>query len=200
LFLTLLTISGNNINLAGAVTANGTIPNNYFAAWSGKTIKYISDHVGPSLAQRPNIVLLHAGTNDMNPNPWVSTEGNEPGAAAERLGGLIDQINTACPDAIVLVAMIINTCDPAQSPQTKQYQALIPGVVAARRTAGHQVLAVDFTSFPISELRDCIHPTNKGYDLFGDFWYDFITQIPKEWINSPFGSDPYRPKSIFPEH
>jgi lysophospholipase L1-like esterase len=169
--------------------------NNYFAAWSGKTIKYISDHVGPSLKQRPNIILLHAGTNDMNPNPWVSTEGNEPGAAAERLGGLIDKITTECPDAVLMVAMIINTCDPAQSPQTKQYQALIPGVVAARRAAGHQVLAVDFTSFPESELRDCIHPTNKGYSLFGDFWYDFITQIPKEWINAPLGSDP-KPMSI----
>jgi hypothetical protein len=88
------------------------------AAWSGKTIKFISDHVGPSLQQNPNIVLLHAGTNDMNPNPAISTEGNDPRGAAERLGGLIDQIIKALPDAVILVAQPISTCDENQQPRT----------------------------------------------------------------------------------
>lgn len=162
------------------------------AAWSGKTIQFIADNVGPSLAQNPNIVLVHAGTNDMNSSNAISTEGNDPAAAAERLGQLIDKIENSCPNAVVLVAMIIGTWDPIQAQRTNQFDALIPGVVRQRRDAGRQVLAVDFTSFSKKLLRDGVHPTNEGYHAFGDYWYDFVRQIPVEWIQPPVGNDPYR--------
>ncbi|EQK98233.1 carbohydrate esterase family 3 protein [Ophiocordyceps sinensis CO18] len=165
----------------------------YFAAWPGKTIKYMADHIGPSLRQRPNIILLHAGTNDMNPNHAVSTEGNDPVQAVERLGHLVDGMIELCPDAVILVAMIIDTCDPAQAPATREYQRLIPGAVQRRFDAGHRVLAANFTSFPTTELRDCVHPTNGGYRRFGDLWYDFITQIPRDWIQKSMGK-PAKPK------
>lgn len=129
----------------------------------------------------------------MNPNAGVSTEGHDPYQAAGRLGDLIDKIITRCPDATVLVAMIIDTCDPNQEPQTQQFQKLVPGVVQQRKDAGHHVVAVDFTDFGTQRLRDCIHPTNDGYKLMGDYWYDFLTQIPSDWIQSPIGQDPYRP-------
>lgn len=160
------------------------------AAWSGQTIQYISDHVASSLKQRPNIVLVHAGTNDMNPSLNIAKEGNDPQGAADRLGKLLDKIIEACPDATILVGMIINTCDPTQSPRTKEYQALIPGVVKKRNDDGHHILAADFTSYETDHLQDCIHPTNDGYKLFGSYWYDFITQIPKDWIKKPVGDDP----------
>ncbi|KAI3544900.1 GDSL-like Lipase/Acylhydrolase [Colletotrichum abscissum] len=165
------------------------------AAWSGKTIKYIADNVGPSLVQRPNIILLHAGTNDMNPNPAVSTEGNDPAAAAERLGTLIDQMITACPDATILVAQIVDTCSAEQEAATVAYQKLIPGIVEQRRNASHHVLAVDFAALGTGILRDdCIHPTDEGYRTMGDYWYDFIAQIPKDWVTQPIGDDPDRSK------
>ncbi|KAI9170782.1 hypothetical protein HJFPF1_00255 [Paramyrothecium foliicola] len=186
-------LSEDDVSFVGTESAGGSMSGNNFAAWSGKTIKYISDHVEPSLQQRPNIVLVHAGTNDMNPNLGIAKEGNDPRGAAERLGKLIDQIAEACPDATILVAMIISTCDAAQQSNTAQYQGLVPEVVQIRRAAGKKVLAVDFTTFPISSLRDCIHPTNQGYRQFGDYWYDFISQIPKDWIKTPVGADPDRP-------
>ncbi|KAK1448624.1 hypothetical protein CMEL01_07939 [Colletotrichum melonis] len=170
-----------------------TIINSTAAAWSGQTIQYISEHVSSSLEQRPNIILVHAGTNDMNPNLNIAKQGNDPSRAASRLGKLIDQIVDACPDAVVLVAMIISTCEEAQQVNTAQYQALIPGIVQSRRAIGKHVLAVDFTTFPTGSLRDCIHPTNQGYRDFGDYWYDFISQIPSDWIRQPVGDDPDRP-------
>lgn len=132
----------------------------------------------------------------MNANSAISTEGNDPAGAAERLGKLVDKVLDACPDAVVLISMIIDTCDPQQSPRTQQYEALVPGVAKQRRDAGKHVLAVDFTTFSKSLLRDCIHPTNEGYHLFGDYWYDFVGQIPKDWINDPVGSDPDRSGGI----
>ncbi|TFA99008.1 hypothetical protein CCMA1212_009253, partial [Trichoderma ghanense] len=163
------------------------------AAWNGKTMQYISDHVTPSLEQRPNIILLHAGTNDMNPNGAISKEGHDPVAASERLGSLVDKMTASCPDAVILVAMIIGTCNAEQAPQTRVFQSLISSVVAPRRETGKHVLAVDFSTFPLDKLRDCIHPTNEGYQLVGYYWYDFIAQIPRDWITAPVGKDPQRP-------
>ncbi|KAH7006558.1 SGNH hydrolase-type esterase domain-containing protein [Fusarium venenatum] len=181
-------LSENKVAYAG--TESSGVSGDYFAAWSGKTIQYVSDHVGPSLKERPNLILLAAGTNDMNPNPKISQQGNDPKGAADRLGKLIDKMVKACPDATILVAMIINTCDTKQSDRTKEYQKLIPGVVKKRRENGKRVLAVDFTTFSTDLLDDCIHPTPKGYDEMGRYWYDFVTQIPKGWIKEPKGSDP----------
>ncbi|OBT68526.1 hypothetical protein VE03_01816 [Pseudogymnoascus sp. 23342-1-I1] len=71
-----------------------------------------------------------------------------------------------CPDAIILVAMIISTTRPAQAPQTAQYQALIPGAVQTRAAPGKHVIAVDFTKFSTTLLRDGIHPTDGGYRIW----------------------------------
>ncbi|EFQ34084.1 uncharacterized protein GLRG_09228 [Colletotrichum graminicola M1.001] len=183
-------LSKDKVVFAGSETMSGTMDGNRFGAWSGQTIQHISDHIGPSLKQRPNIVLVHAGTNDMNPSLDTAKQGNDPKGAADRLGKLLDKIIEACPDATVLVGMIINTCDEKQSPATKEYQQLIPGVVKSRKDGGKHILAADFTTFETSHLQDCIHPSNDGYKLFGSYWYDFITQIPKDWIQKPVGDGP----------
>ncbi|UPK97767.1 hypothetical protein LCI18_008702 [Fusarium solani-melongenae] len=183
-------LSEDEVVFAGTVEG-GTMTDGYFAAWPGKTIQVISDRIGPSLDQRPNIILLHAGTNDMNSRSRL-TQAETPADAAERLGRLIDKMIKACPDAVILVAVIVGTCDTTKIAKTPEYQALIPGVVQERRQAGHHVLAVDFSTFPIQDLRDCIHPTNEGYRLFGAYWYDFVTQIPSSWIKEPVGDDPQR--------
>ena len=127
----------------------------------------------------------------------IASEGNDPSAAASRLGKLIDKIHAACSDAVILVAKMINVgvcgaADLGQYERTIQYGNLIPGIVEARKQAGVKVQAVDFQSnFGTSDLRpDCVHPTNEGYRKLGDIWYDFIEQIPSAWFNSPKGPDP----------
>ncbi|KAM0323916.1 hypothetical protein ACHAQA_008497 [Verticillium albo-atrum] len=190
-------LSENDIFFAGD-EQRGLLPDGYFAAWSGRTIKYMSDHVGPSLEQRPNVILLHAGTNDMS--IYRATEGRDPVAAASRLGKLIDQMVEACPDAVILVAIILNSCDEERHDREKVYQSLIPGVVKERTEKGHQVLAVDFTTISEDLLRkDCVHPNNDGYREMGRYWYDFLTQVPKSWIQAPVGGDPEQPERLPPQ-
>lgn len=128
----------------------------------------------------------------MDDRPDRGTEGNDPTKAAKRLGALIDKMIAACPDAVILVAVIISTCDPHKSPTTAAYQALIPGIVEERRAANHSVLAVDFSMLPEWDLQDCIHPTDEAYRTLGDYWYDYMTQIPAGWIKAPTGDDPLR--------
>jgi hypothetical protein len=87
---------------------------------------------------------------------------------------LIDKIHAACPDAVILVASIMNVgvcgaADQGQYDKTLQYQSLIPGIVEQRKAAGVRVQAVDFSDFPLSSIRpDCVHPTNDSYRQMGD--------------------------------
>lgn len=127
----------------------------------------------------------------MDLRPSISKEGNDPKDAATRLGDLIDKIVRYCPDAVVLVAIPLASCD-TEKPKMPIYRALIPGLVRQRRKDGDHVIAVDFSTFDLGELRDCLHPTNEGYSIMGDYWYDFITQVPKGWIKEPVGDDPKR--------
>ncbi|KAI8651867.1 SGNH-hydro domain-containing protein [Fusarium sp. Ph1] len=103
------------------------------------------------------------------------------------------------PNAVVLVSIIINTCDShtthAQRERTKQYQKLIPGIVRRRRQKGEHVVAVDFSRWEEAGrnlLRDCVHPTDDAYGLMGDWWYSFLTQVDEAWIQEPQGNDPDR--------
>jgi lysophospholipase L1-like esterase len=186
----------NEVVYAGTETMTSSMPDNYFAAWNAKTIQYISDNMSPSLTQRPNVMLVHAGTNDMNSDPAISLEGNDPAGAVSRLDALIAKTLETCPDVVVLVAMPINSChDPAQVERTTEFQGLIPDMVQkSYLDQGKKVVAVDFSVFPEGDLRsdDCVHPTKAGYALLGDYWYNFLTQVPEGWITEAVGDDPSR--------
>ncbi|KAF5025304.1 hypothetical protein F66182_2637 [Fusarium sp. NRRL 66182] len=187
-------LAQEDVVFAGTNHQHGSMEGNYHASWSGKTIQYIGDHVTDSLEQRPNVILLHAGTNDMDTRPSISREGNDPEDVADRLGQLIDKIVSYCPGAVILVAIPISSCDE-QKPEMPQYRSLIPGVVRQRRQNGEHVMAVDFSSFALDDLRDCLHPTNDGYSIMGDYWYDFLMQVPRDWIEQPVGDNPEREDS-----
>lgn len=65
-------------------------------AWSGRTIQYIHDNIDASLAQKPNLILLQAGTNDMNTlsgPDGIAKEGNDPSAAVGRFPAWFNSVS-----------------------------------------------------------------------------------------------------------
>lgn len=131
----------------------------------------------------------------MNQDTNIATEGNDPVAAVGRLSSLISQMLEVNPSAVIIVAMIINVCSNMafQKSNTIRFNSLIPNMVYTNfASKGHHVLTADFSTFPSdTELQDCVHPTAiTGYHLLGDYWYDFVSQIPSDWIKAPEGPDP----------
>ncbi|KAH8671546.1 hypothetical protein BX600DRAFT_496225 [Xylariales sp. PMI_506] len=196
-------LAEDTVIFAGTVeSVVGTMSDGWFAAWSGQTIQYIADHVTISVKEMPNIILLHAGTNDMNEDTAnIALQGNDPVAAVARLSSLIAQMLEINPTAVIIVAMIIHPCSDMafQRNNTIMFNSLIPDMVYNDfYSNGYYVLAADFSTFPSdSELQDCIHPTAiTGYHLLGDYWYDFVSQIPSDWIQDPIGPDPNRTTGI----
>ena len=179
-------LTGSDLQYIGSVRS-GNMTDNFNEGWPGYTISQIAVKANLSLPERPNIVLLHAGTNDLNDDPPP-----EPYASAPtRLGALVDQIIDACPDAAVLVAQIINAANSSTESRILTFNAQIPDLVAERVDAGHHVMAVNFSSITTSLLKDGLHPTDAGYSMMGDIWFDAIQEAAaKGWINKPVGPDP----------
>lgn len=133
---------------------------------SGWTIAQVDGIVpDPALADKPNIILLHIGTNDMYMTP---------AGAPDRLGTLIDQIVESQPMALLVVAKIIPLSSGGSAVDT--FNMAVPGIVQKRADAGKHVVLVDqFAGFPTSELGDGVHPNVMGYSRMADKWYAAIS-------------------------
>jgi hypothetical protein len=89
----------------------------------GKIIDEISDLASIGISAAPNIVLLHAGTNDMNKD--VDT-GNAPA----RLKKLIDKILKVSPKAVILVSAGSVNQSPDNAATHRSFQCCYPRTCA----------------------------------------------------------------------
>lgn len=168
------------MNYVGSVQS-GTMADNYNEGHSGATIDQIASFTTLSLGKRPNVVLLHAGTNDMNLPV-------DPANAPTRLGTLIDLVLATCPDAVIIVAQIIASANTVTQANIITYNAAIPDIVAARVAQGYHVTVVDmFSRLSLStDYTDDLHPNDVGYSIMGDVWYEAIAQASgMDWITPP---------------
>ncbi|KAL8989587.1 MAG: hypothetical protein Q9169_008329 [Polycauliona sp. 2 TL-2023] len=180
-------LSGSNVTFAGSVRS-GSMEDNHNEGHSGATIKQLEGFAELSLNQRPNLILVHAGTNDLNESPPKDPYAEAP----DRLSSLLSKIVSACPDATILVAQIIHIKDPQADARVKTYNDRIPHLVASQVAKDHQNIAtVDFTSITANDLGDGLHPTNGGYTKMGDIWFSAIkSAASKGWIQPPVKANP----------
>lgn len=148
---------------------------------SGFTISQIASVTKTSLLQRPNVVLLHAGTNDMQKSPPDDPYDTAP----ERLGALIDEILCTCPDAVVMVAQIIQSSNSDIEARIRTYNAAIPSIVAGRAAEGFKVKTVDMSSIGGSDLFDSLHPNDGGYVKMATLWYQALQAVDASWFTKP---------------
>lgn len=150
----------DKVTLVGSLR-NGSMENNDHDGWWGTDIAVIGGLAAMAYAKRPNVVLLHAGTNDIK---YYGDNQQFLDLAPARLGLLVDQVHLACPDAVVLVAKII---------RSGAYWAPLDRVVAfnegveremlKRIATGRHVVLVDaFSRVAESDMYDPKHPTDEG--------------------------------------
>jgi lysophospholipase L1-like esterase len=180
-------LSENTVQYIGS-QRSGNMTDNYNEGHPGALIDQIATYANLSLWEMPNIVLVMAGTNDMNTNLNVST-------APERLGSLIDEIVDACPDAAVLVAQLIPSMPATTDARINSFNAALPGIVASRANAGKKVMEVNMDDyFGEKDLQDDLHPSDEGYLRMSVAWYDGIQEADEKGLISPLknSTDPVR--------
>ncbi|MFJ9736508.1 FG-GAP-like repeat-containing protein [Streptomyces sp. NPDC101166] len=129
---------------------------------------------------QPNVITLHAGTNDMNQNYQLSS-------APTRLKKLINEALADSPRATVLVAQLIPTGKAGLQPRIDAYNAALPGMVRDLQGEGRHVLLVDMKRVLISDgLQNDAHPTDAGYAKMADAWYGAVLAAnAKGWLQTP---------------
>ena len=121
-------------------------------------------------AYHPNLITLHAGTNDLGQNYQVAT-------APKRLAALIDQIITDDPKVTILVAQVVCNATPSVQSLIDSYNAKIPEIVQSRAKAGKHVYLVSMKAVTKADLADGLHPNDAGYQKMADAWDAAIQQV-----------------------
>ncbi|WP_326558683.1 cellulose binding domain-containing protein [Micromonospora sp. NBC_01796] len=124
-------------------------------------------------ATRPDIVLMHFGTNDV----WSNVA---PATILTAYGKLVDQMRASNPAMRVLVAKIIPMAPSTCAECGQRVVALndaIPGWAAAKSTTASPVVVVDqWTGFSTgSDTYDGVHPNAAGDQKMSDRWYPALT-------------------------
>ncbi|KAI1034833.1 hypothetical protein LB504_004407 [Fusarium proliferatum] len=145
----------------------------------GYTISQIAEYTS-AYKQRPNVVLLHAGTNDMGQAAGSDT-------APERLDSLVGALVVALPDATIIVARIIPAASSATESRIRVYNNAITKLMSARARKGQHIMMVDMPSaVGTGDLNDGLHPTDGGYNKMATKWAIALTAADHlGWIKAP---------------
>lgn len=162
-----ITFTGSQQN--GPLLAQGqAFPRNHEGR-SGWTIAQIASTIPrPALDPLPNIVLLHAGTNDVYAHATTA-------AMADELETLLDRLERAAPQALIAVAEILPLTDPALRAVADSYNHELVRRIAMRQARGEHLILVDQSDgFATELLSDGVHPTRAGYERMANVWYSAI--------------------------
>lgn len=172
-------ISSNAVNMIGS-NPIGTMPDPDNEGHNGALIDEIAVFAKNSTSLRPNVIFLHAGTNDIIRNLDVAN-------APTRLSNLISQLVTACPDAAILVAKIIRAADTNTEARIEAYNVQVEELVRNLAGTGKKVALLDqYGALAVSDLKDGVHPTDAGYDKMARIWLKGLNAVnQKGWITAP---------------
>lgn len=161
--------AGVDVDFVGSRN-HGNMVDNDNEGHSGAFLADILPATNLSIGAHPNVVLLHAGTNDMDKNRDVST-------AIDRLEAIVRAAATGSPDAVILVAQIIFSTDTVMQRRTDVFNQEIVSMVEKlqQKPDNLRAYAVDMsTLLTDSDMSDRKHPNDKGYKKMAATWNDAI--------------------------
>ncbi|MEU3078349.1 FG-GAP-like repeat-containing protein [Streptomyces laurentii] len=169
---------------------HGVLPDTDHEGHSGWLIDGIAANIDAWMeAAKPNVVLLHIGTNDMDRDNQVAT-------APARLAALIDQMIAASPQTTIVVASLVPSASPEVQARIDAYNARIPGIVAARQAQGHKVAQVSMGALTTADLNDRLHPNDGGYVKMAGVFAEGIAQVARNgWISPQVTVRPAPPRA-----
>lgn len=175
--------SGRPVDFIGSMS-NGDHVDNEHEGHGGLLIKEIYEKIVEDgiLHKKPHLVLLHAGTNDMNRIFDLSPQ-DPYETAPKRLGLLIDKILCECPSTTLLLAQIID--NRGSHERVQAFNTAVLDIVFNRQNQGFKVRAVDHSGVSGADLGDDgVHPLVVGYDKMAQAWFEAIRNLPTEWLQT----------------
>lgn len=150
----LLAAGGERADFVGSARA-GQVADPDHEGHSGYMVDELRARIDDWIAAaRPDVVLLHAGINDL--------KYGERQGAEDRLLALIDRTRADKPDAAIYVMGLIPTTGGLEG-QTAAFNAVIHDAAA-----GHRFTWVEPPVLAADELPDRLHPNDAGYQRMAD--------------------------------
>jgi len=164
--------NGFQINFVGSLQ-NGNLATPAFdydhEGWGGYRDDQTAQLVYGFLKDNPaDFILLHIGTNGINPDP----------SDVENILNEIDRYESDYNRPItVLLARIINRKE--YSPETTRFNNNVEAMAAARIAAGDRILMVDMESALNYSIHmwDNLHPNELGYARMAEVWFPALEEV-----------------------
>lgn len=138
----------------------------------GWTVAQLTSIANTWISYQPDIILLHAGTNDANAVHSIAQY-------AADMAALLNVTAVRLPEARVYVATIINSYfKPANPGIIAAYNAALPGIIEAFPRASLVDMAAQTGLCSLAGV-DCVstdrtHPTMAGYPRMAAVWFGAI--------------------------
>jgi lysophospholipase L1-like esterase len=117
-----------------------------------------------------DVILLHAGTNGLDPNGDIDVE------------AILDEIdnweNSANGNPVTVILALIIDQDPI-NPDVTTFNQNVRDMAGRRRAAGDNIILVDqqrALTYP-NDLSDALHPNDSGYAKMAGVWLEALTAV-----------------------
>ncbi|EEU47590.1 uncharacterized protein NECHADRAFT_35306, partial [Fusarium vanettenii 77-13-4] len=158
---------GITVDMIGSLT-DGNMPDNNHEGHSGRYLDEINTYWKLSIKARPNLVLIHAGINNMDKNRDLDI-------ALDIYRNMIDGIFTEAPEVTILVAPVIWANKPAMQVNSDNFNPQLEALIKLRQQQGKRILPVPIDIGP-GDLWDEKHPNDKGYEKIANAWLNAILE------------------------
>lgn len=190
-----LKASGNEIEFVGSKKA-GDFDQNACEGHRGERISEIQKLSSVGIWAEPNIVLLHAGTNDIfHEDAGYANVEND-------LKELVSLIFDRSPDTLLFLCTII-PANPDKAPKTAkeipEFNKKVSKVYNYFKDQSKNIVLVDMNSeLEVADISDNLHPNNGGYDKMAKAFAKAIRQSEDKISKAGKGSEP--PTSTNPDN
>ena len=171
----LFTNAGQDIDFVGRLTDGApNLPDPQHEGVRGRMALELAGEISSILsANRPEVILLMIGTNDVIGENAIDNDGASANVVASRIVTNVNNIHAIDPSIHVLVAGLLPTTEPEGVSIAATNAGLIASINALE-DQGRAVSFVDTSSITLSDLSDGIHPSPSGHLKLANIWFDAI--------------------------
>ncbi|KAJ4307605.1 hypothetical protein N0V84_012612 [Fusarium piperis] len=161
---------------------DGSMADSDHEGHSGEYLKNINGYWQQPAKARPNVVCIHAGTNNMDKEVDLDI-------APTLMKDMVLGIMKAVPEAVVLIATVIWANDARMQANTNRFNNELRSMIKTMQYDNKHVLEVPI-DITLSDLSDKKHPNNQGYQKMADAWFEAVKDANNRgWLKDPIDMD-----------
>jgi acyl-CoA thioesterase-1 len=189
-----LQANGYATNFVGSMYGvyNGTpqypdFDQNHEGHWGWRADQVLAGIENWSRDARPEIALIHLGTNDI-------FQKQTPTSTITEVGQIIDKMRIHNPSVVILVAQLIPSTSSSGA-RISEFNALVPALASQKSTTASPVVVVDqWTGYDAAtDNYDGTHPNELGEKKMANNWHAAMTPFLPSPVITPLPADTQAP-------